>query len=49
METRVDDLHAGVSECPRDDLGTAVVAVEARLRDHYSDGSRHIGRIPRCI
>ena len=33
VETRVDDLEAGVAERPRDDLGAAVVAVLAHLRD----------------
>jgi len=34
-ESRVDDLHAGVPERARYDLGAAIMAVEARLRDEY--------------
>ena len=33
----VDDLHAGVAQRPRDHLGPAVVAVEARLREDDLD------------
>ena len=33
----VDDLHAGVAQRPGDDLGAAVVAVEARLGDDHPD------------
>ena len=33
VEPRVDDIHAGVAQRPSNDLGAAVVAVEARLRD----------------
>ena len=38
---RVDHLHAGVAQCPRDDLRPAVVTVEARLGDHDSDLPGH--------
>ena len=33
VQPRVDDLHAGVAQGPRDDLGAAVVAVETGLGD----------------
>jgi len=49
VETRVDDLHAGVPQGPRDDLRAAVVTVQSGLGDHHPNTSaRHIGRIPRC-
>lgn len=41
VEARIDDLHAGVPQRPCDDLCPAVVAVEAGLRDHDADLSRH--------
>ena len=37
----VDHLHAGVAQRPGDDLGAAVVAVEARLGDDDSDFLAH--------
>ena len=36
-KARVDHLHAGIAHGARDDLGAAVVAIEARLRDDDSD------------
>ena len=36
-QARVDHLHAGVAQRPGDDLGAAVVAVEARLGDDDAD------------
>ena len=38
-DTRVDDFHASVAEGARDDLGTAVVAIEAGLGDEHLEGS----------
>ena len=38
VQAGVDDLHAGVAQRPRDDLGAAVVAVEARLGHDDADG-----------
>ncbi|GMA88193.1 hypothetical protein GCM10025868_34430 [Angustibacter aerolatus] len=37
VQAGVDDLHAGVAQRPRDDLGTAVVPVEAGLGDDDAD------------
>ena len=39
----VDDLHAGVAQRARNDLGAAVVAVEARLGDDDSEFSHTSG------
>jgi hypothetical protein len=39
MEPGVDHFHAGVPQRGRDDLGAAVVAVEARLGDEHADRS----------
>jgi hypothetical protein len=50
VQTRVDHLHAGVSQRPRDDLRAPVVAVETGLRDHHSDLPGHgVGSIRRCV
>src|SRR5512135_2152099 len=40
-QPRVDDLHAGVAQRARDDLGAPVVAVEARLGDQDPNRSGH--------
>ena len=37
VQAGVDDLHAGVAQRPGDDLGAAVVPVEARLGDDDPD------------
>ena len=36
-EASVDDFHAGIAKGPGNDLGPAVVAIEARLRYEDSD------------
>ena len=42
VQARIDDLHARVPQAARDDLGAAVVAVEADLGDHHANGTvRH--------
>jgi hypothetical protein len=41
VETGVDDLHPGVPEGSGDDLGAAVVPVQAGLRDHHTDLAGH--------
>jgi hypothetical protein len=41
MEAGVDDLHSGIAQRAGDDLRTAVVAVEAGLRDDDPDLPRH--------
>ncbi len=33
----VDDFHSGVAQCARDDLGAAIMAVEAGLGDEYAN------------
>ena len=38
VQAGVDDLHTGVPQGPRHDLGAAVVTVQARLGHHHSDG-----------
>ena len=43
----VDDLHAGVAQRAGDDLGTAIVPVEARLGDDDSDLPGHGASIGR--
>ena len=47
-ETGVDDFHPGVAQGTRDDLGAAIVAVEAGLGDEDSEwSSRHdVGILP---
>jgi hypothetical protein len=40
-EAGVDDLHAGVAEVADDELGPAVVAVEADFRDQDADRAVH--------
>ena len=42
-QARVDDFHPRVPQRPGDDLGAAVVAVEAGLGDQDADGARHAG------
>ena len=37
VQPGVDDLHAGVAQRPRDDLGTTVVTVEPGLGDDHPD------------
>ena len=44
VQAGVDDLHPGVAQRPGDDLGAAVVTVEAGLGDHDADGSRSRSR-----
>ena len=44
VQAGVDDLHAGVAQRAGDDLGAAVVTVEAGLRDHDTNLSRHFGQ-----
>ena len=41
VKAGVDDLHAGVAQRPGDDLGAAIVTVEARLGDDHADGPTH--------
>ncbi len=43
LEPRVDDLEAGVAQRLHDDLGAAVVPVEAGLRDQDFHWSREPG------
>ena len=43
VEARVDDLEPGVAQGPGDDLGTAVVAVQAGFGDYHSIGALHGG------
>ena len=47
MEARVDHLHARVTKRAGDDLGAAVVAVEAGLRDNHAYLPLHMGSIRR--
>ena len=47
MEARVDHLHARIAERAGDDLGAAVVPVEAWLGDHHAYLPLHIGSIRR--
>ena len=44
VEPGVDDLEAGITERPGDDLGTAVVPVEARFGHHHSIRAFHGAR-----
>src|SRR5690242_17012940 len=37
MQSRVDDVHAGVTQRPRDDLHATVVPVQSDLRDQHTD------------
>ena len=39
VQSGVDDLHSGVAECGRYDLGSAIVAIQPRLSDEHSNGS----------
>ena len=41
VQAGVDDLHAGVAQRARHDLGAAVVPVEARLGDDHPDAFVH--------
>src|SRR5215470_18244588 len=41
VQARVDDLHAGIPQCPGHDLGSAVVAVKSRLCDDHADSTAH--------
>ena len=43
VEAGVDHLHARVAQRPGDDLGAAVVAIEAGLGDDDTDGPTHSG------
>ena len=36
-DPRIDHLHTGISQRPRDDLGAPVVAIQARLCDQHPD------------
>ncbi len=47
METGVDHLHARVAQGAGDDLGPAIMAVEAGLRDHDAYLPLHMGSIRR--
>ena len=38
-QASIDDLHTGIAQCQRQDLGASIVAVETRLRDQDSDGA----------
>ena len=41
-KARVDHLHPGVAECTGNDLGAAIVPVEARLGNDDADGCHQI-------
>ena len=41
VQARVDDLHAGIAKRPGDDLGSAIVAIESRLRNDHADPACH--------
>ena len=47
MEAGVDHLHAGIAQGARDDLGAAVVSVEAGLGDDDAYLPLHVGSIRR--
>ena len=38
VETRIDDVHAGVAQAPRHDLDAAIVAVETHLGNEHANG-----------
>src|ERR687883_296792 len=41
MQAGINHFHAGVAQRRGDDLGAAVVAVEARLGDEHANGAVH--------
>ena len=41
VEAGVDDLHTGIAKRPGDDLGSAIVAIESRLRNDHADPACH--------
>ena len=47
MEAGVDHLHACVAKRAGDDLGPAIVAVEAGFRDNHTYLPLHMGSIRR--
>jgi hypothetical protein len=42
MQSGVDDFHAGIAQRGGDDLGSAIVSVEARLGDKNSNWSHSV-------
>ena len=48
VQARVDDLHARVAQRASDDLGAAVMPVEARLGHHHADLPAGGGPLGRC-
>src|SRR5262249_26242987 len=44
MKARVDDVHAGVAQRPRNNFDAAIVAVEPNLGEEHAD--RHIHWVP---
>ena len=48
VEARVDDLHAGVAQRPRDDLRSPIVPVQPGLRDHDPNRPLHAVSIGTC-
>ena len=49
VEPRVDDLHPRIPQRSRDDLGAAVVSVQARLRDDHPNRPLHAVSIGTCV
>ena len=41
VQAGVDDLHTGIAKRPGDDLGSAIVAIESRLRNDHADPACH--------
>ncbi len=42
VEAGVDDLHPGIAQRRRDDLGTAVVTVESGLGDEHANRRKSV-------
>ena len=41
VQAGVDDLHPGIAKRPGDDFGSAIVAIESRLRNDHADPACH--------